>query len=134
MKLGDLIREYREKHDLSQRQFALGCGLSNGYISMLEKGKNPKTGKPVTPTLFQLKKLADGMNITIMELLERIDDIPIDISTDLISNKKNFAPTNESEKIDLLDIEIANIILQLSPEKKIEAINYLSYLAERKNN
>ena len=44
MKIGDLIQKYRAEHDMSQRQFAIMCGLSNGYISMLEKGKNPKTG------------------------------------------------------------------------------------------
>ena len=57
MNLGDLIRNYREKHDLSQRQFAEMCDLSNGYISILEKGANPNTGKPVVPTIPQLKKL-----------------------------------------------------------------------------
>ena len=35
MTLGDCIREYREAHDLSQRQFAELCGLSNAYISIL---------------------------------------------------------------------------------------------------
>lgn len=80
MKLGDLIKEYRLSHDLSQRQFALQCGLSNGYISILEKGVNPKTDKPVTPTIPQLRKLADGMGITITEMMEQVDDMPIDLA------------------------------------------------------
>ena len=95
MKLGDLIREYREAHDLSQRQFANQCDLSNGYISILEKGINPSTGKPVTPTLPQLKKLADGMRITLSELFERADDMPIDIGT-------NILPMPEMRKVPLL--------------------------------
>lgn len=83
MKLGDLIREYRLNHDCSQRQLAIACGLSNGYISILEKGINPNTGRPVTPTIPQLKKLSSGMGLTLMELLDRVDDMPIDIgSTD----------------------------------------------------
>lgn len=41
MTLRDLISAYRKDHGLSQRQFANQCGLSNGYISMLEKGINP---------------------------------------------------------------------------------------------
>jgi transcriptional regulator with XRE-family HTH domain len=41
MTLKDLIIEYRNDHGLSQRQFATACGLSNGYISMLEKEMNP---------------------------------------------------------------------------------------------
>lgn len=80
MKLGDLIKDYRATHELSQRQFALQCGLSNGYISILEKGINPKTDKPVTPTIPQLRKLADGMGITMTELLENVDDMPIDLA------------------------------------------------------
>lgn len=95
MKLGDLIREYREAHDLSQRQFANQCDLSNGYISILEKGINPSTGKPVTPTLPQLKKLADGMRITLSELFERADDMPIDIGA-------NILPMPEMRKVPLL--------------------------------
>ena len=84
MNLGDLIRVYREAHDLSQRQFAARCDLSNGYISILEKGVNPNTGKPVTPTIPQLKKLADGMNISLSELFDRVDDMPIDLSSNII--------------------------------------------------
>lgn len=85
MKLGYLIREYRDSHGLSQRQFANECNLSNGYISILEKGINPRTGKPVTPTLPQLKKLADGMAMTLSELFERTDDMPIDLGANIMS-------------------------------------------------
>lgn len=80
MKIGDLIVQYRTTHGLSQRQFASACGLSNGYISMLERGKNPATNKPVTPTIPQLKKLANGMCTTLMDLLDLVDDMPIDLN------------------------------------------------------
>ena len=95
MKLGDLIRSYRESHDLSQRQFALRCDLSNGYISILEKGINPNTLRPVTPTIPQLKKLADGMGMTLSELFEKVDDMPIDFGANII-------PLPEMRKIPLL--------------------------------
>lgn len=81
MKLGDLITSYRTDHSLSQRQFANICGLSNGYISMLEKGRNPATNKPVTPTIPQLKKLASGMAMSLMDLLDQVDDMPIDVNS-----------------------------------------------------
>ncbi len=84
MKLGELISQFRHSHDLSQRQFANLCNLSNGYISILEKGINPNTGKPVTPTLPQLKKLADGMHISLSELFDKVEDMPIDISSNII--------------------------------------------------
>lgn len=78
-KLADILVEYRNSHELSQRQFAIRCGLSNGYISMLEKGLNPATNKPVVPTLPQIKKLANGMNLTVAELLEMAEDMTIDL-------------------------------------------------------
>jgi len=49
MTLGDFLRKYRDDHNISQRSFAKACGVSNGYISMIEKGINPKTNEPITP-------------------------------------------------------------------------------------
>lgn len=80
MTLADYISKFRADHGLSQRKFAEQCGLSNGYISMLEKGLNPNTNKPIVPSLLQLQKLADGMNTPLMQLLEEVEDIPVDLS------------------------------------------------------
>ena len=83
MNLSELITSYREEHNLSQRQFADICGLSNGYISMLEKNENPKTKQPITPTLPKLDKLAKGMNISINELFDIVDDIYVSLEDSL---------------------------------------------------
>lgn len=80
--LGELIIEYREKHKLSQRQFATVCGLTNGFISMLEANRNPKTGKPISPSFASLKSLASAMHISLQELLEVADDTEISFDTD----------------------------------------------------
>lgn len=95
MKLRDLIKNYRDTHDLSQRQFANQCNLSNGYISILEKGVNPRTGKPVTPTIPQLKKLADGMAMTLNELFDLVDDMPVSLD---LAGIKNIVPFPETER------------------------------------
>lgn len=105
MKLGDLIRDYREQHHMSQRQFALRCGLSNGYVSMLERGENPKTHKPVTPTLQQMKKLADGLGMTTTDLFGLVDDMPVELSTD-------------KERPDTQSVELNPNYYNLSPENK----------------
>ena len=87
MTLVDMIVDYRTTHGLSQRQFALLCGVSNGYISMLEKNANPKTGLPVTPSLPVLKKIASGMGLTLSELMSNIDDMPIDLASSAFNEK-----------------------------------------------
>lgn len=128
MTLSDLVQEYRREHGLSQRQFASVCGLSNGYISMLERNVNPKTGQPVTPSLPALKKIADGMGITLTDLFTRTDDIPVDLLTDGL-DEATPAPRAKSGRSNL-DDELASILLGLTPEKKREALSYLRYLAE----
>lgn len=42
MKLSEIIKKYRKEHDLSQRQMGARCGLSTGYISLIEKEINRK--------------------------------------------------------------------------------------------
>ena len=74
MTLGEYIVKYREKHDLSQRQFANRCGVSNAYISNIEAGFNPHTGKPISPSVVSLKKLAAGLGLTVNDLTMIIDE------------------------------------------------------------
>ncbi len=81
MTLGEYVRSYREKHGISQRQFADISGVSNGYISMLEKNQNPKTGQPLTPTMPVLKKLASAMGMTVNDLCSFVEDLAIDLGT-----------------------------------------------------
>ena len=47
MTLGDIIKEYRTSHGLSQDAIAERSGLSKAYISILERNRNPKTGEVV---------------------------------------------------------------------------------------
>ena len=125
MTLKDLIIEYRNDHGLSQRQFATACGLSNGYISMLEKEMNPNTKLPVTPTLPKLKQLASGMGMSLTDLLVKVDDMPVELILDDADGKK-LVPEIEDE----LDAEIMKIISGLTPEKKQQALSYIQYLAQ----
>lgn len=74
MTLGEIIIRYRTQHDLSQRQFAVKCGKSNGYIAMLEKGLNPSTKKPIAPNMETLKSIADAMSKDLDSLLSEIDE------------------------------------------------------------
>lgn len=127
MTLAELISEYRQSHNLSQRQMGVQCGLSTGYISLIEKEVNPQTGKPMVPTLTVLNKIAKGMGITIDELIATCDDMPVDM-------REKPTLSGEGGLTEPQDIEIASLILQLRPEKKQMAINYLRYLLDQKDN
>lgn len=72
MDLKDIIINYREEHKISQREFSRRCGLSNAQISILEYGMNKQTGRKPVPDIITLKKLADGMGITLQELFDEI--------------------------------------------------------------
>lgn len=108
MTVGDIIKEYREAHSISQRQFALKCGISNGYISMLEKGKNPKTNEPIMPSLSALKAIASAMEMPLNDLFSQADDIPVDISQEIAAlQRENSIPMHPS----LLPIQTKRIPL-----------------------
>lgn len=82
MKLSDVVRNYRREADISQREFARRCGVSNSYISFIENERNPKTGEPMVPTIEQYKKIADGMSISVHELFELLDvDSPVKLNS-----------------------------------------------------
>ena len=40
MTLGDIVKNYREKYDISMEDFGKISGLSRSYISLLEKNIN----------------------------------------------------------------------------------------------
>lgn len=120
MTLKDLVIKYRADNGLSQRQFALQCGLSNGYISMLEKEINPSTGAKITPTLPALSKLATGMHTTLNELFTLVDDMDVDVKTPALS---------EEDGLTSVDMEIISLLAGLSDAKKQQAISFLRFLA-----
>lgn len=92
MFLGEIIKKYRIEHDLSQRDFSKLSGLSYTYISALEKNKDYRTGKPISPTLETVRDVAKGMNIPIDDLLKVLDD-----EQELLLNNE------EKNKVDLMD-------------------------------
>lgn len=83
MTIGELIKEYRAEHGLSQRQFAKRCDLSNGYIAMLERGENPSTGEPIKSTIPALKKIATGMGISLNMLFSTVEDIGVSMGDEM---------------------------------------------------
>ncbi len=81
MRIGLYVKQYRERHKLSMQEFADKAALSKGYISMLEKGKHPQNNREIIPSIETVNKIANAMNLSIDELLAKIDgNQKIDIS------------------------------------------------------
>lgn len=96
MKLSNIITDYRNQEQISQREFARRCGLSNSYISFIENEYNPRTGKPIVPTLEQYHKIASGMGLTVHQLFERLDeDSPVDLHVSYASRVPVIVPNSE---------------------------------------
>ena len=74
MKLHEWIKEYRKEHGLSMQALADMCGFSKAYIGILEKGVNPSTNKPISPTIQTMQKIADGIGIDINDFIKMLDD------------------------------------------------------------
>lgn len=122
MTLSELIIRYRDNHELSQRQFAVRCGLSNGYISMIERNSNPSTGKPLVPTLSALAKISRGMGLSLDELFSSVEDMPVSLLSS--SHGEKPAPRFESE----LDAELIRLLQQLAPEEEQKVLAFVQGL------
>lgn len=98
MTLGDIVKNYCTERGLSLREFSRISGVSNGYISMLEKNEHPKTKKPIVPSIEKMRCIANAMGMSFDSLLDMIDsDQPISIK------KENApAPSLTSSESDLL--------------------------------
>ena len=60
--LGLKIKQLREEKGIDQKSFAFDCGVARTQLYMIEKGKT-------NPRLLTLMKIADGLEISVDELL-----------------------------------------------------------------
>lgn len=64
-KVGNRIRELRNKTGLSQEKFALKIGMDRTYFASVELGKR-------NISLKNIEKIANGLGVTISELFKGI--------------------------------------------------------------
>lgn len=62
---GKKIRELRNQLGISQEKFALIIGMDRTYYSSVEKGKR-------NISIINIKKIADGFNLSLSELFKDI--------------------------------------------------------------
>lgn len=104
MQLSEIIKNYRTEHNISIRDLANKTNLSSGYIHTLEKGVDPRTNKPIAPTVDTINKLSIGMNIPASELL---------LSAGLLPETKISEATSNlsSTQIDIIN-KIINLVIE----------------------
>lgn len=66
IEFGKKIQELRKETGLSQEKFALKIGMDRTYYASVESGKR-------NISLQNIKKIADGFEITIAKLFDKID-------------------------------------------------------------
>lgn len=108
MTLGDIIKEYRTTHNLSMDAFSERSGISKAYISLLEKNKHPKTGKPIAPSIQSIKQAADGMGIDFNTLFGKIDG-----NVDISDTSHEKAQKNKAAIINVYGRVAAGIPLEM---------------------
>lgn len=65
--LGTRIRDLRKQMNISQEDFALSISMDRTYFSAIESGKH-------NLTILNLRKIADGLHISVSELLKGVED------------------------------------------------------------
>lgn len=103
MKLGKIIKTYRDEKNLTQTEFGDRAGLTKAYISMLERNKNSRNGQPLTPTVETLRKVSNVMGINLGDLLLKMEDEYINVAQNAIGDEQ---------------AELLNEYNKLSPESK----------------
>ena len=122
MTLGDLVKKYRKKHNISMDEFSKMCALSKGYISMLENNINPRNNKPIAPTLPTIKKIATAMNADIDSILKIIDS---DQEISLDSKLEDIEPQMESSPKIMQYYNWLNDLGKHEAEKRVEELTYI---------
>ena len=112
MTLGDVIKTYRMEHSISMDEFAKRSGLSKWYISMLEKNRNPKTGKPIIPSILTYQSVAKAMSTSVDVLMKTVD------KEQLVSLEQSPAPASD----DLPDVSPTGQKIDARTRRQLEKV------------
>ncbi len=118
MSLSEFLKNYRQEHALSMDDFARLCGLSKPYISMLEKDRNTKNGKAITPSIRTYEKIARAVGISVDSLMRMLSGDEMVSLTD--PEPEPIALTAEEEGL-------VTKYRRLSPEGKQTVNQYVDF-------
>ena len=119
MTLGEIIKEYRNKNGASMEYVANLCGITKGYVAMLEKNVNSKTGKPVKPTIETIIKVCNGLHLDFDSVFELLDD----------DYEVTITPSSGFSGIEQ---KIIYVLRRLTPEAQGKVLEYAEVLLASK--
>ncbi len=105
MTLGELVHAYREERGMSMQEFADRSNLSKAYISMLERNRNPQSGRPPVPSLETIRSVSHVIGADFNDVIAALDaEEPVSLS--YLQSRRPFSdnllPLEPMERIPLL--------------------------------
>lgn len=125
MHLGSFIKNYRDENGISMADFAKLSGISKAYVSVLEKNKDPRNGKEITPSIPVIKKVSDAIGISFDDLLNSLDDELL-VSINETEIEKNSETQLKEVRIPTSPLvkKITEKAVKLSTPRKQKVLNY----------
>ena len=111
LKLGEIIRRQRELAELSMRQVAAMAGISNPYLSQIERGLR-------APSEEVLRAIAESLNVS-ADLLR--GDLPADGSADVIEAIESDPDLTSSQRRSL--VEAYQALRQVTVKRRRGRVN-----------
>lgn len=74
MHLGQIIKDFRTKNKMNMADFAEKANISKAYVSVLERNKDPRNGKPIIPSLPTIQNVASAIGMSFEEVFNQLGD------------------------------------------------------------
>lgn len=135
--LASVVKEAREKINISQRELSRITGIDNNTIAKIEKGERKK------PNVLSLKKLSSVLNISLEMLMELCEYSKEEIESTVNNSYSSMVIKPENAPILVLDdivnqmqdeLYIKMVIKELLDNCILEDLNIISELDNKRKN
>ncbi len=135
--LSSVVKEAREKINISQRELSRITGIDNNTIAKIEKGERKK------PNVLSLKKLSSVLNLSLEILMELCEYSKEEIDSTVNNSYSSMVINPENTPILVLDdmvnqmqdeLYIKMIIKELLDNCNLEELNFISELNKKDKN
>lgn len=135
--LANVVKEAREKINISQRELSRITGIDNNTIAKIEKGERKK------PNVLSLKKLSSVLNLSLEMLMELCEYSKVEIDSTVNNSYSSMVIKPENAPILVLDdivnqmqdeLYIKMVIKELLDNCDLEELNFISELNKKDKN